>query len=135
MGNEWPELLLGYLISAGEAHLQTGPFGTALKAAEYSTTGVPLISVREIREGHFAIGEDTPRVSEETVKRLPKFVLEAGDIVFGRKGGIDRNAMVHPHQNGWFLSSDGIRLRLSKKHDSRFFSYQMRSPMTRAWLL
>jgi len=135
MAGEWRETTLGALIETGEAHLQTGPFGTALKAAEYAADGVPLISVREIREGCFEIDEDTPRVREETTKRLPKFLLEAGDIVFGRKGGIDRNAMVTQEQQGWFLGSDGIRLRLTKPHNSRFFSYQMRSPTTRAWLL
>ncbi|TCV81060.1 restriction endonuclease subunit S [Sulfurirhabdus autotrophica] len=135
MTGEWAGTILGELIKAGDAHLQTGPFGTALKAAEYSAEGVPLISVGEVRQGHFEVSDKTPRVSKETTKRLPKFILEIGDIVFGRKGGIDRNAIVHPQQQGWFLGSDGIRLRLSEKYSSLFFSYQMRSPATRAWLL
>ena len=135
VAGEWEESVLGELIEAGDAHLQTGPFGTALKAAEYSAEGVPLISVGEVRQGYFEVSDKTPRVSEETTKRLPKFILEIGDIVFGRKGGIDRNAFVHPQQRGWFLGSDGIRLRLSEKFSSLFFSYQMRSPATRTWLL
>jgi len=135
MAGEWEETILSELIEVGDAHLQTGPFGTALKAAEYSAEGVPLISVGEVRQGHFEISDKTPRVSVETTKRLRKFVLETGDIVFGRKGGIDRNAIVRPPQQGWFFGSDGIRLRLSKKHSSLFFSYQMRCPATRAWLL
>jgi len=132
---EWKETVLGELIKTGNAHLQTGPFGTALKAAEYSAEGVPLISVGEVRQGYFEVSDKTPRISEETTKRLPQFILETGDIVFGRKGGIDRNAIIQPQQRGWFLGSDGIRLRLSKKYNSLFFSYQMRSPSTRAWLL
>ena len=135
MAGDWTQSTLGELIEVGEAHLQTGPFGTALQAAEYSSAGVPLISVGEVRDGHFEIGHKTPRVSVETTKRLPRFVLEVGDIVFARKGGVDRNAIVHPPQGGWFLGSDGIRLRLAKKHSSLFFSYQMRSPATRAWLM
>jgi type I restriction enzyme S subunit len=135
MAGECVETVLGELIEAGDAHLQTGPFGTALKAAEYSAEGVPLISVGEVRQGYFEVSDKTPRVSEETTKRLPKFILEIGDIVFGRKGGIDRNAIVRSQQQGWFLGSDGIRLRLSEKYSSLFFSYQMRSPATRAWLL
>jgi len=135
MAGEWRLGTLGDLIKCGDAHLQTGPFGTALKATEYSTSGVPLISVGEVRHGYFEITDNTPRVSTKTTERLPKFVLKADDIVFGRKGGIDRNAIVKSQQNGWFLGSDGIRLRLSAKHSSLFFSYQMRSPTTRAWLL
>ena len=135
MADEWPRTTIGELVGIGEAHLQTGPFGTALKAAEYSQTGVPLISVGEVREGYFHVTATTPRVSAETTGRLPKFLLRRGDIVFGRKGSIDRNAMVGVNEDGWFLGSDGIRLRLDPKHDCRFFSYQMRNPSTRAWLL
>lgn len=135
MSSEWTEETLGDLISRDEAHLQTGPFGTALKASEYSENGVPLISVREIREGFLQIVKDTPRVCEATTQRLPKFLLKQGDIVFGRKGAVDRNAVIRFEQEGWFLGSDGIRLRLSHKYDSLFFSYLMRSSVTRAWLM
>lgn len=135
MSFDWTDETLGDLISRDEAHLQTGPFGTALKASEYSEDGVPLISVREIREGFLQIVKDTPRVCEATTQRLPKFLLQQGDIVFGRKGAVDRNAVISFEQEGWFLGSDGIRLRLSDKYDSLFFSYLMRSSATRAWLL
>jgi type I restriction enzyme S subunit len=71
---QWKQTTLGALIEAGEAHLQTGPFGTALKAEEYSLCGVPLISVREIHDGYFKIEKETPRVSLTTIKRLPQFI-------------------------------------------------------------
>ena len=57
MGSNWPVVTLGELIEKKKAFLQTGPFGTALKAAEYSKSGVPLISVREIRDGFIQIGK------------------------------------------------------------------------------
>lgn len=135
MGGEWRESTIGELIENGKASLQTGPFGTALKASEYSKRGVPLISVGEIREGYLQITEDTPRVDKATTQRLPKFVLHEGDIVFGRKGAVDRNARISKEQDGWFLGSDGIRLRVSDEYDSDFLSYQMRSSLVRNWLL
>ena len=47
------------------ATITTGPFGTLLKAAEYSESdGVPLISVGEIREGFLRITADTPCVPQ-----------------------------------------------------------------------
>ncbi len=73
------------MIEAGNASLQTGLFGTALKASEYATEGVPLISEREIREGFFDVTRETPLVNAATIVRLPKFVLREGDIVFGRR--------------------------------------------------
>ncbi|WP_257293862.1 restriction endonuclease subunit S [Endozoicomonas sp. YOMI1] len=141
MAHDWPKITLGELIENKQAFLQTGPFGTALKAAEYSQSGVPLISVREIREGFIQIGHETPKVDENTIKRLPKFVLRKGDIVFGRKGGVERNACVERNalitdtEDGWFLGSDGIFLRLTDVDDAEFISYVMRSPATKTWLL
>jgi type I restriction enzyme S subunit len=126
---------LGKLREQGVASIQTGPFGTVLKAAEYSTVGVPVVSVGEIRCGYIEILDRTPRVSKDVQRRLPQFVLEEGDIVFGRKGGIDRNALVGREESGWFLGSDGIRLRLSGVVNSEFVSYQFRSPSIGKWLL
>jgi len=51
------------------AAIKTGPFGTLLKASEYSEIdGVPLISVGEIREGFLRVTDHTPvyrRLSHE----------------------------------------------------------------------
>jgi type I restriction enzyme S subunit len=135
MGSEWEDTTIADLINSGNASLQTGPFGTALKAAEYAAEGVPLISVREIRHGYFELTEHTPFVNEKTLERLPKFILRQGDIVFGRKGAVDRSAMIQKNQDGWFLGSDGIRLRLEGCCDHRFISYQVRSPAIQNWLM
>lgn len=126
---------LGDLVRDGSGDYQTGPFGTMLKASEYSSEGTPLISVSEIREGYFTIYDHTPRVCEKVKTKLPQFVLEEGDIVFGRKGAINRNAIIMKSQEGWFLGSDGIRLRLTHKHDPAFFSYFLRTKMIGQWLL
>lgn len=135
MKDNWKQISLGDLQKSGLADLQTGPFGTVLKASEYTDSGVPVISVGEIRKGFLRITENTPRVDKEITNRLPKYVLEQGDIVFGRKGAIDRNSIINDEQDGWFLGSDGIRLRLSAEVNSRFVSYQLRSNAIGKWLL
>ncbi len=94
--------------------IKTGPFGTLLKASEYSESdGVPLISVGEIQQGALRITDHTPRVSEVITRRLPQYVLRKGDIVFGRKGGVERSSLIRKGQEGWFLGSDGIAIRPS----------------------
>lgn len=131
----WKKTTLGTLVKNGSASYQTGPFGTALKASEYSPDGVPLISVGEIRAGYLQIHSNTPRVDKDVLERLPKYILRKDDIVFGRKGAIDRNAIVNESQDGWFLGSDGIRLRLSGDHNSLYFSYLLRSRSIGQWLM
>ncbi|WP_160665467.1 restriction endonuclease subunit S [Pseudarthrobacter sp. ATCC 49987] len=126
---------LGQLIQEQGGSIKTGPFGTTLKANEYSETGVPIISVGEVGYGSLSLRRDTPCAPAEVTQRLPEYLLEPGDIVFGRKGAVDRCAWVKESENGWFLGSDGIRLRLPSSVDSRFVAYQFQDEATRAWLL
>lgn len=135
MVGEWRQTTIGQFLAREGGSIKTGPFGTTLKAKEYSTEGVPLISVGEVGYGALRIHDKTPRAPREVVERLPEYLLEAGDIVFGRKGAVDRSAIVKPEQAGWFLGSDGIRLRLPKTCDARFMAYQLQSQDSRSWLV
>ncbi|WP_084075513.1 restriction endonuclease subunit S [Demequina sp. NBRC 110052] len=135
MAADWRQTTIGDLIAESGGEIKTGPFGTTLKAHEYSSIGVPVISVGEVGYGSLRVTEKTPLVPEEVVARLPEYLLREGDIVFGRKGAVDRSALVKSEQDGWFLGSDGIRLRLPETVDCRFFAYQLQTAGTRAWLL
>ncbi len=118
------------------ATVKTGPFGTLLKAAEYSAgNGVPLISVGEIREGFLEITDNTPRVPYAVLRRLPQYVLKEDDIVFGRKGGVERSALVRKHHDGWFLGSDGISIRPSKQCHAEYLAFQFQNDRVQGWLL
>lgn len=125
---------LGVLLSETGGSIKTGPFGTALKAAEYSESGVPLVSVGEIGDGRLVISEKTPRVSQETTDRLSEYLLRRGDLVIGRKGAVERSALINGEQDGYFLGSDGIRVRFGVSVDSTFMAYQFRSEVVRRWL-
>ncbi|MBW7861003.1 MAG: restriction endonuclease subunit S [Rhodocyclaceae bacterium] len=136
MSSEWATLqTIGELLVREGGSIKTGPFGTTLKASEYAETGVPLISVREIGHGTFHIDKKTPRVCEATLARLPEYILQTNDIVFARKGGIERCALVRKPQTGWFLGSDGIRLRPPKSCDARFIAYFLQTKAVKEWLV
>lgn len=114
--------------------IKTGPFGTLLKAHEYvKSDGVPLISVGEIGDGQFRITTHTPLIPREVVKRLPQYVLKEGDVVFGRKGAVDRSVLVTAKETGWFLGSDGISLRPKRVHPS-YIAWQFRTKQVKSWL-
>ena len=49
--SEFPRISVKALIVSGEAELKTGPFGTQLKASEYTVQGTPVINVRNIGLG------------------------------------------------------------------------------------
>ena len=130
------ESTIGALLDKTGGSIKTGPFGTKLKASEYTVTGVPVISVGEVGFGRLRVHHDTPRVDETVSSRLPEFLLKAGDIVFGRKGAVERSAQVQPDEDGYFLGSDGIRIRLNAEEcDPKFISYQLQTAAHRSWMI
>lgn len=105
------------------AEFQTGPFGTQLKASEYSEHGTPLINVKNIGYGTI-IDDDLDFVPDAVCNRLNTHILHNGDIVFGRKGSIDRHGYIGKKQDGWMQGSDCIRMRvISDDFVPRYVSY------------
>ncbi|HJJ73793.1 MAG: restriction endonuclease subunit S [Methanocorpusculum sp.] len=92
------------------AKLQTGPFGTQLHSDEYVLEGNPVINVKNIGYGSI-IMQNMDYLDDETSNRLSAHRLEFGDIVFGRKGSIDRHAFINNYCIGWIQGSDCIRIR------------------------
>lgn len=135
MQSDWAQVTLGQLATQGRAEIKTGPFGTKLKADEYTSEGAPLISVREIQLGRVEVGPHTPCVPPAVQARMPEYLLQLGDIVFARKGGIERSALIPKEQVGFFMGSDALRVRLDDTTCSRFVSYVVRSRQTQAWLI
>ncbi len=83
----WEMQTIGDLVNRGAAHIQTGPFGTQLKASDYVDEGTPVINVRNIGFGGLS-AQRLEFVNEETAERLASHILEQQDIVFGRKGAV-----------------------------------------------
>ena len=105
----FPRFPIGNLVASGEAALKTGPFGTQLKASEYTESGTPVINVRNIGLGGIK-ADKLEYISDQTRDRLSSHVLQSGDIVFGRKGAVERHVFIRKEQNGWFQGSDCLRL-------------------------
>lgn len=110
----WKKWTVGELVSQTKTTIQTGPFGTVLSASEFVDYGIPVISVREIREGFIRITAETPCVTDDTYSRLGKYALSANDIVFARKGSVERSALIPAGIERYFLGSDGIRIRFDQ---------------------
>ena len=133
--SEWRTVSVSFLIDRGEADVQTGPFGTMLHASAYRETGTPVVAVKNMGENCLT-HVDIPRVDDETRDRLSRYLLRKGDILFGRKGAVDRRAYVHGEEEGWLQGSDCIRLRIvGPGADSRFVSYVLGSPQYRNWVI
>lgn len=125
---------VGELMRCGEAALQTGPFGTQLKADEYVDDGVPVINVRNVGFGDVR-DDDLEFVTVAKAEQLHHHRLLRDDIVFGRKGAVERHGLITDAQEGWVQGSDCLRLRLrSARVDVRYLSYYLRTKAHGDWM-
>lgn len=102
---------VGELVDQGIAEVLTGPFGTQLRASDYGIEGTPVLNVRNLGYGSVRTAK-IERAPTDVQERLRSHLLLPGDILFGRKGAVDRHVLVTPGQAGWMQGSDCIRLRL-----------------------
>ena len=103
--------------------VQTGPFGSQLHASDYVTDGTPIITVEHLGDNRI-VHANLPRVTDEDKKRLAKYTLSTGDIVFSRVGSVDRRAIVHTEEDGWLFSGRCLRVRPDReKIDPGYLSW------------
>ena len=86
-------LALGVIFQEGGGDIQTGPFGSQLHASDYVLSGIPSIMPANIKEGRVS-EEGLARISEVDAKRLSKYLTKAGGIVYGRRGDVERCALI-----------------------------------------
>lgn len=128
-------VLIRDLVQRQEVEIKTGPFGTQLKASEYVNKGTPVLNVRNL--GFSTVNtEKLEMVGDETLERLCAHKLHTGDIVFGRKGAVERHAFISEYEDGWMQGSDCIRLRVkTEKINTRYLSYYFLTPQHRAFMI
>jgi type I restriction enzyme S subunit len=131
----WQQITVRELVDKGQAEIKTGPFGTQLHASDYVDTGTPVINARNIGFGN--IREDKLEyISDETVNRLSSHLLRPADIVFGRKGTVERHVFIQQAQNNWFQGTDCLRLRLkSPDVEPRYVSYFLTTEHHKQWII
>lgn len=127
--------LLRDFVQSSEVEIKTGPFGTQLKAAEYVEHGIPVLNVKNL--GYSTVVKNKlDRVGSATLERLNVHILHRGDIVFGRKGAVDRHAYIGSDEEGWMQGSDCIRVRVkTQRINPRYLSYYFLTPEHRAFMI
>lgn len=131
----WRETTFDEFVKASEVDIQTGPFGTQLKASDYTEKGTPVINVRNIGYGNLR-PDKLEFVPDPVRSRLSKHQLKQKDIVFGRKGAVDRHLFVEDEHAGWMQGSDCIRLRIHTDELSpKFVSYFLLRESHKQWML
>ncbi|MFC4500763.1 MULTISPECIES: restriction endonuclease subunit S [Streptomyces] len=129
----WEQSTLANICGRGGGNIQTGPFGSQLHASDYVPIGVPSVMPQDI--GDNVIREDSiARITLEDSLRLSRYLLEAGDIVYSRRGDVERRALVRPEQEGWLCGTGCLRIRPGSDIHSAYLSYYLGHPNVRQWI-
>lgn len=130
----WRSCTLGDLAQETGGCIQTGPFGSQLHASDYLPEGVPVVMPVNIGDNRL-VARDVARIGEDDAGRLSRHTLRVGDIVYSRRGDVEKRALVRPAQAGWRCGTGCLLVRVGGAHvDPTYVSYWLGLPETRAWV-
>jgi type I restriction enzyme S subunit len=134
--DEWEVTTLGVLVKRGGGFIQTGPFGSQLHSSDYVETGIPAIMPVNIGENRVDVS-NIARIKSEDASRLSRYLVQAGDIVYSRRGDIERRALISEHEEGWLCGTGCLMVRLGEKSpvEPTYASYYLGHPSVRRWLV
>ncbi|WP_246666809.1 restriction endonuclease subunit S [Bradyrhizobium guangdongense] len=76
------------------------------------------------------------RIRESDAARLEKYRVRAGDIVYSRRGDVERRALIRNRENGWLCGTGCLRVRLGENgHNPVFATYYLGHPKVRQWIV
>ena len=132
---EWQATTLGELVDASGGSVQTGPFGSQLHASDYVEAGIPSVMPKNIAIDGI-IEDDIARITHEDASRLSKYLLASGDIIYSRRGDVEKCALVKPEEIGWLCGTGCLRVRLggNAKITPEFLHAYLSTPATREWV-
>lgn len=102
-----------------------GPFGSNLKATDYTKEGIRIIQLQNIGDGEF---NDDYKIytSEEKANELLSCNIYSGEIILSKMGDpVGRACIIPDILKRCVMASDGIRLVVDEKRYSKYFIYSL----------
>ena len=114
--------------------IQTGPFGSQLHQSDYSEIGVPVVMPKDIING-VILDFSIARVEKTHVQRLSRHVISEGDIIYPRRGDVEKCAYTKQNQAGWLCGTGCIRVTIDRKKASpKYIFYHLQESKTTGWV-
>lgn len=128
--SKWAKTTLGKI-----ADIITGPFGSQLHQSDYVKRGIPIVMPQDI--GNRNINYSTINyVSEEDATRLKRYSTVANDILYARRGDVEKHAFVRAKDAGVLCGTGCLRVRInSNEVEPAFLSFYLNREETRKWLV
>jgi type I restriction enzyme S subunit len=109
-----------------------GPFGSNLKASDYTENGVRVIQLQNIGDGVFK-NDDFVYTSYKKANELISCNIYPDEIILSKMGDPVARACLIPHiHSRYVMCSDGIRLKVdSQRYSEKFVFYFLNYPLFR----
>lgn len=123
--------LESYCLTGG---LQTGPFGSQLKAEDYVDEGIPVVMPVDLtpKGMDFAAAKKAPVAKS---RELARHILQPGDVLFARRGEIGRCGLYLEGDPVAMCGTGCLRARLdTAKIDPALAYFLIQSRQARDWL-
>ena len=131
----WDYTTLGSACERSGGNIRTGPFGSQLHASDYVAVGIPSIMPQDIDDNRIK-DDKIAKVNPKDAERLRKYRVQNGDIVYSRRGDVERRALVREHQNGWLCGTGCLRIRFGAGHvDPLYASFYLGHSNVREWIV
>ena len=116
------------------AEIITGPFGSMLHKSDYVEEGFPLVMPQDI--GDRIINFDSiAKISEIDAIRLEKYEAVENDIIYARRGDVEKHAFVVSEYGKIFCGTGCLRVRVNpEKANPLFISFYLSRPESREWI-
>lgn len=127
--SHWETMTLGEACAKGGGNVQTGLFGSQLHASDYVPVGIPFVMPQNIGDNRI-LTDGVARITSADVERLSRYILQKGDIIYSRRGDVERRALVRDEEDGWMCGSGCLRVRFGYGFiDPLYASYYLGHPM------
>lgn len=131
----WEVTTLGKVCERTGGDIQTGPFGSQLHASDYVPFGIPSIMPKNIGDNR-VVTEGIARITTQDAERLSRYLVRTGDIVYSRRGDVERRALIRAEEDGWLCGTGCLRVRFGNGEiDPLYASYYLSHPTVREWIV
>jgi len=128
--SDWTKTTLGEI-----AKIITGPFGSQLHSYEYVESGTPVIMPQNIGDRMFST-EKVAYINDETAERLKRYVTVKNDIVYSRRGNVEKHAFITKEHKGAICGTGCFRVRTTSNEVlPMFLSLYLNRPEIKLWLV
>ena len=114
MSSDWPKVKIDDIKAKSNSSIAIGPFGSRMKADNYSETGTPVIRGNNLSGGREFEG-DFVYVPDSFADTMPGCLVYKDDLVFPHRGAIGHVGIVPDDKDRYIISTSLMKLTVNKE--------------------